>query len=169
MIQERCAIAIPRRPALPVHACTRAGLTLVELILAIVCAGILLAMVMPKFTAITRRYRINEAAMTVATDLKQAVSLAARRQRPVTISLEAPDRYVFKDRAVAPSDTVRLRRNLRFSGDVGARTVSFSPASVTVYPTGTVDQALVVTVGDGQYARQVSLSAAGQVRVVPTP
>lgn len=148
---------------------TTSGFTLIELILVISCTAILLAIAMTKFTVITGRYRINQAAMTVATDLRQAVSLAARRQQPVTISLEAPNRYVFKDRATAPADTVRLRRNLQFSGDNGARTVSFSPASVTVYPAGVVNQPLVVTLGDDRYARQVTLSAAGQVRVVPAP
>jgi hypothetical protein len=40
---------------------------------------------------------------------------------------------------------------------------------VTVYPVGVVDRALTVTLGDNRYTRQVTLSAAGQVRVVPAP
>jgi Tfp pilus assembly protein FimT len=148
---------------------SRFGVTLVELIIGIMCTGIVVAMATSKFLAITSRYRTNEAVMIVAGDLRQAVSLAARRQKPVTISLEAPNRYVFKDRGTPPDDSVRLRRNLRLAGDVGTRTVSFSPGSVTVYPVGVVDRALTVTLGDNRYTRQVTLSAAGQVRVVPAP
>jgi len=158
-----------RQPMAPADRRTASGFTLIELIIGIMCAGILVAIATSKFMSITSRYRTNEAAMIVAADLRQAVSLAARRQMPVTISLETPNTYVFRDRAISPADTVRLRRNLQFSRDLGVRGVSFSPGSVTVYPIGIVDQALTVTLGDDRYARQVTLSAAGQVRVAPAP
>ncbi len=145
------------------------GFTLVEMLIAMVCFAMLLAIVGPKFYQITGRYRVDEATTMVATDLRQAVSLAARRQKPIGISLEGTSRYVLKDRANSPADTVRLRRNLTFATDIGPRTLSFSPATVTVYPIGIVDQAFTVTLTSDGYSRQVTLSPAGQVRVVAAP
>ena len=156
-----------RRPA--GHAGGRAGFTVMELLIVVSCIGILMAIVAPKFYQITGRYRLDEATMMTASDLRQAVSLAAREQKPVTILLETSSRYVVKDRATSPADTVRLRRNMQFSRDAGARSVSFSPSSVTVFPNGVLDAALTVTLASDGYSRQVTMSAAGQVRVVPAP
>jgi prepilin-type N-terminal cleavage/methylation domain-containing protein len=142
----------------------RSGFTLIELLLAVVMLGILLAIGAPKVYQLTTRSKVNQAAMTVAADLEQAVSLAARERRPVTITLEATGRYVVKDRATSPDDTVRIRRDLNFRTDGGVRLLAFNPATVTVFPNGMVDQSLIVTVSSDGYSRHVTMSAAGQVR-----
>lgn len=142
----------------------RAGLTLIELMVALVVLGILLSMTVPRVSRITMRSRVDEAAGIVAGDLSQTISLAARRGRPVTISLEGSNRYVVKDRATSPADTVRLRRNLALGSDAGVSVVSFSPASVTVFPNGTVSAAFTVTLTTNGYTRTVTMSQAGQVR-----
>ena len=139
------------------------------MLIGIVVMGILLAIVGPKFYHVAGRYRTDESATVVATDLKQAVSLSARIQKPITISLETTTRYIFKDRATSPADTVRLRRNLSLSEASGDQSVAFSPATVTIYPNGVVSQAFTVTLTSDSYSRQVTLSAAGQVRVVAAP
>ncbi len=156
-----------RRPA--ARAGARAGFTMMELLIVMSCIAILMAIVAPKFYQITGRYRLDEATMMTASDMRQALSLAAREQKPITVALESSTRYVLKDRATSPADTVRLRRNLQFSRDAGARSLSFSPSSVTVFPNGVLDAALTVTLTSDGYSRQVTFSAAGQVRVVPAP
>lgn len=151
----------PGRPA--------GGFTLVEMLIACICIGILIAIAAPKFYAIAMRYRVDEAVNTVAADLRQAVSIAARQQKPVTIALESSSRYVVKDRATSPADTVRLRRDLRLGSDAGVQSVGLSPATVTVYANGLISSALTVTLTSNSYARQITLSVAGQVRVVAAP
>jgi Tfp pilus assembly protein FimT len=142
---------------------------MMEMLIAIVLIGILVAIAAPKFYSIAMRYRVDEALNTVAADLRQAVSLAAREQKPVTIALETTTRYVVKDRATSPADTVRLRRDMQLGSDAGVRSISFSPATVTVYANGIISSALTVTLTSDSYARQVTLSVAGQVRVVAAP
>lgn len=148
---------------------SRLGFTMLEMIIVIIMVGILVAIAAPKFYSIAMRYRIDESLNTVAADLRQAVSLAAREQKPVTIALESSTRYVVKDRATSPADTVRLRRDMQLGSDAGVRNISFSPATVTVYANGIISSALTVTLTSDSYARQVTLSVAGQVRVVAAP
>jgi Tfp pilus assembly protein FimT len=136
-----------------------------DMLIVMVIMGILIAIAGPKFYQITARVRVDESTSIVATDLRQAVSLAAREQKPVTLSLESTTRYIIKDRATSPADTVRLRRNLAFSSMSGVRGITFSPATVTVFPNSTVSSALTVTLTTDSYSRTVTLSAAGQVRI----
>ncbi|HEY4100488.1 MAG TPA: GspH/FimT family pseudopilin [Gemmatimonadales bacterium] len=142
-----------------------AGFTLMDMIIVMVIMGILIAIAGPKFYHITSHVRVDEATTIVATDLRQAVSLAAREQKPVTVTTETSTRYIIKDRAASPADTVRLRRNLAVSAMSGVGSVSFSPASVVVYPNSTVSGALTVTLTTDSYTRTVTMSAAGQVRI----
>jgi type II secretory pathway pseudopilin PulG len=138
----------------------------VELLIALVLFGILLAIAVPRFYHLTGRSKVDQALTVVAGDLQQALSLAARRGRPLTLAQEDPSQYSVRDRAAPPDDSLRLRRNLHLAPDLGVATTTLSPASVTVFPNGTVSQALTVTLTNDGYTRQVTLSQTGMVRVV---
>ena len=62
------------------------GFTLTEMLLVIVMLGLLSAMLMPRVSRITTHAKLNEALNIVANDLEQAVGLAARLRRPVTLA-----------------------------------------------------------------------------------
>jgi len=144
-----------------------AGVTLIELIVVIVFLGILAAMAAPKVGLVVARSKVNQAAGVVAADLEQAVTLSARRRRPVVLSIESAGTYVVRDRATSGQDTVRLRRNLAVGPDAGVTTLTFAPATTTIFPTGQVSAAMTVTVAGRGHTRTVTLSAAGQVRIAP--
>lgn len=149
---------LPRTPG-------RAGFTLTELLMVVVILGILAAMATPRFYRTVNRSKVNEAAGVVAADLEQAVTLATRRRQPMQLSLDGTATYTIRDRATAPADTVRVRRDLTRAGDQGVESITFSRSPVQLFPNGMTDGALTVTLTGAGQTRTVTLSAAGQVRV----
>lgn len=143
----------------------RTGFTLTELLMVVVILGILAAMATPRFYRTVNRSKVNEAAGVVAADLEQAVTLAARRRKPIQLSLDATTTYTIRDRATSPADTVRLTRVLTRAGDQGVESITFSRTPVPIFPDGSTDGALTVTLSGAGQIRTVTLSAAGQVRV----
>jgi hypothetical protein len=71
--------------------------------------------------------------------------------------------YTVADRT---GGTVRLQRPLTTDRDFGVATVSFSTAPVDIFPSGIASAPLTVTLASGSVSRQITMSAAGQVRVV---
>jgi prepilin-type N-terminal cleavage/methylation domain-containing protein len=143
----------------------RRGFSLAELLAVIVILGILAAMSTPRFYRTVSRAKVNQAVGIVAGDLEQAVSLAARRRAPVTLDLESSTAYTLRDRVTSGVGTLRLRRSLALSGDQGVNTIAFSRTPVQLFPNGTTDGALTVTLTGAGFSRTVTLSAAGQVRI----
>lgn len=136
-----------------------------EMLLVIVMLGLLSAILMPRVSRITTHAKLNEAAGVIAGDLEQAVSLAARLRKPVTVTYLSGGKYTIRDRATSPNDSLRLSRDLGLTGDQGVATIAFTPTTVTIFPNGLVSAALLVrlTTADG-FSRHVTLSPAGLVR-----
>lgn len=143
----------------------RAGFTLAELMAVIIILGILATLASPKVYRTVTRSKVNQAAGVVAADLEQAVSLAARQRRPVQLSLESAGTYTLRDRATSPGDSLRLRRRLNMAGDGGVEVMTFSRTPVQIFPNGTTDGQLTVTVSGAGQSRTILLSPSGQVRI----
>jgi hypothetical protein len=75
--------------------------------------------------------------------------------------------YTIADRT---GGTVRLSRDLRADGDLGTMTLTFSQTPVDIFPTGVVSIAtppLTVRITSGISTRAVTMTSAGQLRIVP--
>jgi type II secretion system protein H len=142
-----------------------AGITLVELLMVVVILGILTAFATPKIYQKVNRTKVDQAAGVIAQDLEQAVSLAARRRKPVQLSRVNSTSYSVRDRASSPNDSLRLYRSVARTGDQGVSSIEFSRNPVQIFPDGTTDGALTVTLNGAGLSRTVTLSAAGQVRI----
>ncbi len=143
---------------------------MVELALTLTVLGILTAMSLPKVATILRRDRLNRTTATVAADLENAFSLAGRSRRPIRIACTCGSRtYTLADRN---GGTVRLFRGLT-SSDYGVTTLTFAtrPArrtpSSTSFPRAWRPRRLTVTIAANGVSRTITLSTAGQVRIVP--
>jgi prepilin-type N-terminal cleavage/methylation domain-containing protein len=140
----------------------RSGFTMIELVIVIAAFALLAAVALPKIGRQIRNYRLGRASVVVAGDLENAFAIAARQRKPVRLSLSSGT-YTVADRT---GGTVRLQRPLTTDRDFGVSSVSFSTAPVDIFPSGIASAPLTVTLANGSVSRQITVSAAGQVRVV---
>jgi type II secretory pathway pseudopilin PulG len=144
---------------------SEAGITVLELTMVIALIGILSMMVFPRVSQVMIRAQAINAAGVVANDLEYAVSLARRKRKPVRIACDCANGiYTISDRA---SGTVFFRRRIGgTSGGLGLTSLTLSPATVDLFPSGIGSSSLTVTVAAAGASRQVVMSSAGFVRVI---
>lgn len=143
----------------------RAGFTLTEMVMVIAVFGIMATILFPKASAVLQRGSAAQAAGVIASDLEQAVSLAARQRKPVRLSCDcAAGTYSVTDRASGATLFTRV-----LGGPDGHMTLSslnFSTSPIDIFPNGMTSSALTVTVGASSTTRQVTMSTGGFVRFV---
>jgi type II secretory pathway pseudopilin PulG len=141
---------------------------MIEMALVFVLIAIMTGMALPRISSVLQANRVNRVAATVASDLEQAFTIAARFRRPMRISCVCNTGvYTIADRA---DGTVRLRRALVGDGDLGNMTLVFNPpvaGIVDVFPSGVSTTPLTVRITLGVSTRAVTLTTGGQVRIVP--
>ena len=144
----------------------RPGFTAVELIVLVTIIGVLASIGGPALSRIVRHGRTNKAAIVVASDLQNAFAVAARQREPVTITADSTTKsYQFIDRKTG--SVLRIRS---FYGDTSEYRLSrlvFNPTTVDVFPSGVSSSPITVNLANGDYARKITASTAGFVRVVP--
>ena len=144
----------------------RPGFTAVELIVLVTIIGVLASIGGPALSRIVRHGRTNKAAIVVASDLQNAFAVAARQREPVTITADSTTKsYQFIDRKTG--SVLRIRS---FYGDTSEYRLSrlvFNPTTVDVFPSGVSSSPITVDLANGNYARKITASTAGFVRVVP--
>ncbi|MGH7510535.1 MAG: pilus assembly FimT family protein [Gemmatimonadales bacterium] len=147
---------------------SRLGFTMVELALTFTIIGILTAMMVPKIGRVMQATRVNRSIAIVAADLENAFALAARQRKPMRLSCDcAAATYTVADRN---GGTVRLSRTLVGDEDLGSFTLAFSETPIDIFPSGVASVAtppLTVRITSGVSTRAVSVSTAGQVRIIP--
>lgn len=145
---------------------SRWGFTTIELIIIVTIIGILAGIAGPATSRIVRHSRTNRAAMVIAADLQNAFAVAARQRQPVRITADAASKsYQFTDRA-----TGKVLRIRSFYGDTSEYRLSkleFNPTQIDVFPSGVSSAPVVVDLANGDYARKITASTAGFIRVVP--
>lgn len=146
------------------HKNSRQGFTVLELIAVVVILGIMASFAGPAFSRIVRHQRVNRAATVIATDLQNAFAVAARQRQPVRIQADANTRsYQFIDRK-----TQAVLRIRTFYGDTSEYHLSklvFTPATIDVFPSGISSAAIVIDLANGDYAKQITASTAGFIRI----
>jgi len=140
------------------------GFSLLELLIVISILGVATAMAFPTLSRITTHSRVNQAAMVVAQDLSQALSAAALQRKPIRVARGADKRSItVSDRA---SGTLLSTRALGPGDAYQLDSVVFSVTPVDLFPSGFTSSALTATLWAGAYARRVTMSRAGWVRVL---
>jgi len=145
----------------------RPGFTTIELIVLVTIIGVLAGIGGPALSRIVRHGRTNKAAIVIASDLQNAFAVAARQREPVTITADSTTKsYQFVDRKTGA--VLRIRS---FYGDTSEYRLSrlvFRPTQIVdVFPSGVSSSPITVDLANGDYARQITASSAGFIRVVP--
>jgi prepilin-type N-terminal cleavage/methylation domain-containing protein len=148
----------------------RRAFTMIELALTLTIIAIMAAMMVPKIGRVMQAARINRQTAILAADLEQAFTLAARYRKPMRLSCTCGTQtYTIADRT---GGTVRLSRRLGADADLGTLTLTFDTAPtvggvVEIFPSGVSNNTLTARITSGISTRAVTLSTAGQVRIVP--
>lgn len=146
----------------------RLGYTVIEALITIVLLGILLALSYQRMSPALEHAKVNRAASVLATDLQYARMVAVRSRRPVAvITMSSVKGYVIRRR---DSTVVYRERFLGAGTDFGLDLFESSPSSsVEIFPNAVATASTTFTLGLAGYRRQVTLSRAGQVRVLRGP
>ncbi len=108
---------------------SRRGFTLIETAMVVVVAGLLLAIVAPRFTAMRAGFTLDTAAYQLAGDLRRAQVEAIKRNQTVTVAKTATSTYDITYINPATAATVVVSSRTLEPGvgfDVAAMTVSFA-------------------------------------------
>ena len=140
------------------------GFSMIELIVIVGIIGIMAAIAGPAISRIVRHQRVNRATTVITSDLQNAFAVAARQREPVRIQADNANRsYQFIDRK---SGTVlRIRTFYGDTSEYKLSVLTFSPATLDVFPNGVSSAPLTVDLANGDYAKQITASTAGFVRV----
>jgi len=108
--------------------------------------------------------RVDQAAEVAAGDLSLALSLADREHKPVRITIDPALRTIsVTDRGGA----ILSKRAYGSTSEFTLTTLAGAPATIDLYPNGTSSGPITVTLGVLGFSRQVTMTRAGMVRVVP--
>ncbi|GAC1421236.1 MAG: hypothetical protein NVSMB53_19850 [Gemmatimonadaceae bacterium] len=146
------------------HKYSGVGFTVLELIIVVVIFGIMVTLALPAMSRIIRHNRVNRAATVIASDLQNAFSTAGRSRQPVRIQADTVNRsYQFIDRKTGT--VLRIRTFYGDTSEFKLTSLTFIPTTVDVFPSGISSAALTVGLANGDYAKQITASTAGFVRV----
>ena len=125
--------------------------------------GTLASMAMPAVNATIRHRRLIGATNALAADLEVAFSLAGRQRKPVVVSYDAGSGEIrVADRA---TDSVYLRRPLGATSEYRLDTVTMSPATVQLFPSGVGSAAFTILLTNGAFPRQIAVARTGLMRI----
>ena len=140
------------------------GFSIFELLIVVVILGVLATMTGPAMSRIVRHQRVNRAATVIASDMQNAFAVAARQREPVRIQADAATRsYQFVDRKTGT--VLRIRTFYGDTSEYRLTSLVFSSATLDVFPNGVSSAADTIDLANGDYAKRITVSTAGFVRV----
>jgi Tfp pilus assembly protein FimT len=146
------------------HKYSRFGFSVIELIAIVSILGIMAAVAGPAMSRIVRHQRVNRATTVIASDLQNAFATAARSRAPVLVQADNANRsYQFVDRRSGA--VLKIRSFYGDTSEYKLSVLTFTPATLDVFPNGVSSSKLTIDLANGDYSKQITASSAGFVRV----
>jgi type II secretion system protein H len=142
----------------------RAGFTMIEIMLVLILLGLISTVGAWSMVPALDHERVRRATGILSADLQYAQMIAARQRVPVAIIFNTSLKmYLIRDRA---DTTVYRERFLGDDSDFNLDKLEATSSSVEVFPTGAATETVTITLGVGDYERQVRITRAGHVRIL---
>jgi prepilin-type N-terminal cleavage/methylation domain-containing protein len=138
---------------------SRAGFTLVELVIALVVFGVLATIASPRLNAFYDRNQVDSALNGLTGDVAYARMLAVRSAQRVTLSITASDYTV----VINDVNGDRTAKQVPVANDF--RGLTLSPATITLNSRGLIEGAggpLVLTASRGKQSGSVTILPTGR-------
>lgn len=143
------------------------GYTIIELLIVMAVMAIITGIAYVRVAPALGRARVRGAANVLAGDLQYAQLLAARFGEPMVLTVNTSTlEYQIGDR---DADTVFRTRRFGAGGDYALSQFTAVPATLELFPTSIVGQSATYTISIDGFARQITMSVAGQIRVQNVP
>lgn len=146
------------------HKYSRLGFSMIELIIVVSILGIMATLIGTAIPRMIRHNRVNRATTVIASDIQNAFAVAARQREPVRIQADNVGRsYQFVDRKSGA--VLRIRTFYGDASEYNLDSLTFTPATIDVFPSGVSSTPLSIYISNGDYSKQITASTAGFVRV----
>ena len=140
------------------------GFTLPEVALALVIAGLLLAIALPRLTALKQEVVVEQAAQTLVAAHRRARALAVATGHPAILSVATGSLRITPGGATGPQWRGSGPGDQGVSVSGTPRDLTFSPLGIT---TGLSNATFILTLGSA--TRTVVISRLGRIRVLRVP
>jgi prepilin-type N-terminal cleavage/methylation domain-containing protein len=140
----------------------KSGFTLPEVALAVVIAGLLLGIALPRFTALKQEVAVEHAAQALVSAHRRARTLAVTRGHPAILSVAERSLRITLGGAAQPHWLAPgpVEQGVSITGT--PRDLTFSPLGIT---TGLSNATFTLTLGSA--TRTVVVSRLGRIRILP--
>ena len=126
--------------------------------------GLVTAALTPGVVRTVSHGRVDRAANAISAQFYLAQSLAGRQRKPVTVTISSSAKTIVIAGGV--TGTVYSTRYFGSESEFNLPALTATPVRVYVLPSGLVNAAILVDVGNASYRRQVRMTKAGQVRIL---
>jgi len=140
------------------------GFTLMEALIVVILIGIIGSMAVPSIARSLTATKVDRGAMTVASDIEAAFSLAARTRKPITLFVDSINKRIeVRDRATA---TVLQRHFYSATeSEYGLTRLAPSTSKIEIYPNGLASSGFTIYAYAAPSLRAVRVRRTGQIRV----
>src|SRR5215475_6388936 len=139
------------------------GFTLIELLIALMIAGIMTAIAVPRFNGLIKNYTFTNAARVIWLDLHRAKMMAIKQGRPMRVDFTATSYNIVR----ADTTAVVLSRNLSVDyPNITFNTTATTP-SVSFGSTGTANGGTVVLQQGPTSSKHFTIALTGRIGQIP--
>jgi len=143
----------------------RLGFTMIEAVMVLLIVATVVGALTPSVVRQISHARVNRAANVVAADFYLAQSLAGRQHAPVIVTFDSTNMLTTITQP-PPASTSLVTRRFGLDSEFKLTTFTASATPVQILPNGMASAAVILTVSNGSYTRQVRMTRAGQIRVL---